>query len=65
MLNTPSQTLATESTHESVHEYKENLFFEVQSYDINAKPGLTPIVYDDEIGLFEEQEHRYKRSIAS
>jgi len=58
-----SQTLTVESIHERVQELEEVCYFEVQNADINAKAiGLTPMGYDDEIGLWEERLYRDNQS---
>lgn len=62
-----SQTSATESNHASVPELKEELYFEAHSDNTNTEEtGLIRIgYYDDEIGLWEELESRYRRRTAS
>lgn len=62
-----SPTLVKETVQESDHELTtEEHSFEVQSDDTNARvAGLTLMGYDEEIGLWEEQEHRNRFSDVS
>ena len=62
-----SPTLVTETVQESDHELTiEENSFEVQCDDTDARvAGLTLMGYDEEIGLWEEQEHRNRFSDVS
>ena len=62
-----SPTLVIEIVQESDHELtSEERSFEVQCDHTNAKlAGLTLMGYDEEIGLWEEQEHRNRLSYVS
>jgi len=56
-----SQTLEIETASESNQALEEELFVEVWITNINLTPtGLTSVGYDDEIGLWEELEHRHR-----
>ena len=62
-----SPTLVTETIQESDYELTtEESSFEVQCDDTDARvAGLTLMGYDEEIGLWEEQEHRNRFSDVS
>ncbi len=53
-----SQTPMFESTHEPAQENEAVFYFEVLDHEVTSRPGLTPMGYDDEIGLWEELLHR-------
>jgi hypothetical protein len=53
-----SQTPAPESAHKPAQEQETVFYFEVLGDEITPRPGLTPMGYDDEIGLWEERLHR-------
>ena len=57
-----SQIPMLESTRESVQEHEAVFYFEVLDNEITSRPGLTPMGYDDEIGLWEELLHRGNHS---
>ena len=62
-----SPTLVTETVQESDHELTtEKGSFELQCDDTDVRvAGLTLMGYDEEIGLWEEQEHRNRLSDVS
>jgi hypothetical protein len=53
-----SQPPMFEATREPAQEQEAVFYFEVLENVIISRPGLTPMGYDDEIGLWEELEHR-------
>jgi hypothetical protein len=55
-----SLTESKESILEFEYKLKDDFFFEVQNeYAIEKAIGLTPMGYDNEIGLWEEMENRW------
>jgi hypothetical protein len=66
MLNPPSQTQTDNDLVESIHEFNEDSFFDMRSEDMSTWTAqLTPIGYDEEIGLWEELEGRYRRGLSA
>ena len=57
-----SQPPMFESTHEPAQEHEAVFYFEVLDHETTSRPGLTPMGYDDEIGLWEELLHRGNHS---
>jgi len=55
-------TPIVESIHELAQEHEAVFYFEALNNEITLRPGLTPMGYDDEIGLWEELLHRGNRS---
>ena len=62
-----SQSVETESIQESKPDFGSKEFSsETPTYDRSlTERGLTPMGYDEEIGLWEELEHRFRRNTAS
>ena len=60
-----SQTLEVETVHEPIQKPEAVFYVDVWNVDVNARVvGLTSIGYDNEIGLWEELEHRNRLNIA-
>lgn len=60
-----SQTLEVETIHEPVQKPETVYYVEVWNVDVNARVvGLTSAGYDNEIGLWEELEHRNRLNSA-
>lgn len=54
-----SQTLEVEILHEPIQKPETVYYVETWNVDVNARVfGLTSVGYDNEIGLWEELEHR-------
>ena len=53
-----------ESAYEPAQEHEAVFYFEVLDNEITSRPRLTPMGYDNEIGLWEELEHRNRLNIA-
>ncbi len=54
-----SQTLEVEILHEPIQKPETVYYVEAWNVDVNARVvGLTSVGYDNEIGLWEELEHR-------
>jgi hypothetical protein len=51
-----------EATHEPALEQEAVFYFEVLDNQTTSRLGLTPMEYDDEIGLWEELLHRGNQS---
>ncbi len=60
-----SQTLEVEILHEPIQKPETVYYVEARNDDVNARVvGLTSVGYDNEIGLWEELEHRNRLNIA-
>ena len=60
-----SQTLEVETIHEPIQKPEAIYYVEAWNVDVNARiVGLTSVGYDNEIGLWEELEHRNRISSA-
>jgi hypothetical protein len=58
-----SKAMATEPNHETAQEPKDEFCLDVRGGKINAKTGeFTRMGYDNETGLWEEQEHGNRQS---